>query len=130
MTDQPPSQQPSEEPEGDTPAALTPDDAPTAVSPSGSAPEPRRDSRAARGVRASGGVRARRPRHRASDRAPRAADGLRRSAAAPAATAGGRGGTAAARLESVFPPDRPERAVGAAFAGGLVLALILKPLAR
>ncbi|HWE10201.1 MAG TPA: hypothetical protein VG325_12675 [Solirubrobacteraceae bacterium] len=33
-------------------------------------------------------------------------------------------------LESLFPPDRPERAVGAAFAGGLVLALILKRLGR
>jgi hypothetical protein len=40
------------------------------------------------------------------------------------------GSTAAARLESAFPPERPERAIGAAFAGGLVLALILKSLAR
>jgi hypothetical protein len=32
-------------------------------------------------------------------------------------------------LATVFPPDRPERAVGAAFAGGLVLALVLKRLA-
>jgi hypothetical protein len=31
---------------------------------------------------------------------------------------------------SPFPADRPEVAVGAAFAGGLVLALILKRLAR
>ena len=31
-------------------------------------------------------------------------------------------------LESVFPPDKPEYAVGAAFAGGLLLALILKRL--
>jgi hypothetical protein len=30
----------------------------------------------------------------------------------------------------VFPPERPERAIGAAFAGGLVVALILKSLAR
>jgi hypothetical protein len=33
-------------------------------------------------------------------------------------------------LAAAFPPDRPERAVGAAFAGGVVLALILKRLAR
>ncbi|HTU97743.1 MAG TPA: hypothetical protein VMF14_17980 [Solirubrobacteraceae bacterium] len=33
-------------------------------------------------------------------------------------------------LAAAFPPERPERAVGAAFAGGLVLALILKRLAR
>ena len=33
-------------------------------------------------------------------------------------------------LAAAFPPDRPERAVGAAFAGGMVLALILKRLAR
>jgi hypothetical protein len=31
---------------------------------------------------------------------------------------------------SLFPADRPEIAAGAAFAGGLVLALILKRLAR
>ncbi|HEY5428171.1 MAG TPA: hypothetical protein VIK04_03575 [Solirubrobacteraceae bacterium] len=31
---------------------------------------------------------------------------------------------------SPFPADRPEIAVGASFAGGLVLALILKRLAR
>jgi hypothetical protein len=31
---------------------------------------------------------------------------------------------------SLFPADRPEVAAGAAFAGGLVLALILKRLAR
>ncbi len=33
-------------------------------------------------------------------------------------------------LQSLFPPARPEYAVGAAFAGGLVLALILKRLAH
>ncbi len=33
-------------------------------------------------------------------------------------------------LAAAFPPEQPERAVGAAFAGGLVLALILKRLAR
>ena len=33
-------------------------------------------------------------------------------------------------LASLFPADRPERAVGAAFAAGLLLALILKRLAR
>lgn len=31
---------------------------------------------------------------------------------------------------ALFPPDRPEYAVGAAFAGGFVLALLLKRLAR
>jgi hypothetical protein len=31
-----------------------------------------------------------------------------------------------AGLQSVFPPEHPEYAVGAAFGGGLLLALILK----
>ncbi|MFL5862506.1 MAG: hypothetical protein ACJ780_17320 [Solirubrobacteraceae bacterium] len=33
-------------------------------------------------------------------------------------------------LAAMFPPDQPERAVGAAFAGGFILALVLKRLAR
>ena len=33
-------------------------------------------------------------------------------------------------LAAAFPPEHPERALGAAFGGGLVLALILKRLAR
>lgn len=41
----------------------------------------------------------------------------------------GEGGPAA-RLAAVFGADHPERAVGAAFAGGLVLALILRRLAH
>jgi hypothetical protein len=40
-------------------------------------------------------------------------------------TSAGPGGLAGA-----FPADRPERAVGAAFGGGLLLAVILKRLAR
>jgi hypothetical protein len=37
---------------------------------------------------------------------------------------------APAAASTVGPPERPELAVGGAFAGGLVLALILKRLAR
>jgi hypothetical protein len=40
------------------------------------------------------------------------------------------GGAVAGFSGSPFPADRPEIAVGAAFAGGLVLALILKRLGR
>jgi hypothetical protein len=39
-------------------------------------------------------------------------------------------GTPAAGSQTVGPQDRPEVAVGGAFVGGLVLALILKRLAR
>ena len=42
----------------------------------------------------------------------------------------GSGGAIAGWAGSPFPADRPEIGVGAAFAGGLVLALILKRLAR
>jgi hypothetical protein len=40
------------------------------------------------------------------------------------------GASSAGGVTALFPADRPERAVGAAFAGGLLLALILKRLAR
>jgi hypothetical protein len=45
-------------------------------------------------------------------------------AAAPAYTVGGESS------DTIGPSDRPEIAVGAAFAGGLVLAMLLKRLAR
>jgi len=50
----------------------------------------------------------------------------------PASTSSGAGpaSAAASAVSSLFPADRPEVAVGASFAGGLVLALILKRLAR
>lgn len=38
--------------------------------------------------------------------------------------------TVGASSDTIGPSDRPEIAVGAAFAGGLVLAMILKRLAR
>jgi hypothetical protein len=50
--------------------------------------------------------------------------------AALAAEAADRGGTAPSLLLASPADERPELAVGAAFAGGLVLALFLKRLAR
>lgn len=51
--------------------------------------------------------------------------------AALAAEVAARGGTAAPVLAAQSPTDeRPELAVGAAFGGGLVLALLLKRLGR
>ncbi len=51
--------------------------------------------------------------------------------AALAAETAARGGTASPSASHASPADeRPELAVGAAFAGGLVLALFLKRLAR
>jgi hypothetical protein len=93
VTDQPPSHQPAEEPEGDEPAALVTDDAPAQVSAPNAAPPPPPPPA---------------PEPPSSEAAPTGADGL----------------------AAAFPSDRPERAVGAAFAGGIVLALILKRLAR
>ena len=117
MTDQPPSQQPAEEPEGDEPAALVPDDAPTEVRPAEpveAAPEP---------------VAAPEPPAAFAPADAPAPPPPPLPPVADAAPAGelpsGDGGLAAA-----FPSDRPERAVSAAFAAGLVLALILKRLAR
>jgi len=50
--------------------------------------------------------------------------------AALAAEAATRGATATPLAHSPAADERPELAVGAAFAGGLVLALLLKRLAR
>jgi hypothetical protein len=50
--------------------------------------------------------------------------------AALAAEAAARGGTAPPHAYHAPADERPELAVGAAFAGGLVLALFLKRLAR
>jgi hypothetical protein len=111
VTDQPPSQQPAGEPEGDEPAALVPDDAPTNVS----APTPTPA-----------------PAPPAAFAAPDAPAPPPPASTSPVTelpsgedTSAGPGGLAAA-----FPPDRPERAVGAAFGGGLLLAVILRRLAR
>lgn len=49
---------------------------------------------------------------------------------APEPTSADAGSTVADGAGGPFSSDRPERAIGAAFAGGLVLALILKRLAR
>jgi hypothetical protein len=118
VTDQPPSQQqPADESEGDKPAALVPDDAPTEVS----APEP--------------------PAAFAPADTPAPASAPTTAPAPPAAAtsppppvteppSGDSGPSGPGALAAAFPPDRPERAVGGAFAGGLVLALILKRLAR
>jgi hypothetical protein len=46
------------------------------------------------------------------------------------ATAGSDPGASATAASGPFPPDRPERKLGAAFAGGLLLALVLKRLVR
>ena len=57
------------------------------------------------------------------------AAGRRRLAAAGASSAGGASSSPASSAAAAV-SDRPEIAVGAAFAGGLVLAAILKRLAR
>jgi hypothetical protein len=120
VTDQPPSQPPAEEPEGDTPAALVSDDAPTQVS----APDPAAAPEA--------------------PPAPPAAPAAFAPAAAPPAPpppftdpppvtdppSGEGASDTPSGLAAVFPPDRPERALSAAFGGGIVLAMILKRLAR
>jgi hypothetical protein len=121
VTDQPSSQPSSEEPDGDAPAALAPDDVPTQVSspepaaagpaPS-AAPEPPTPPAA---FAPSGTTAPPPPASPPSDAEPPSGEDA----------SAGPGGLAAA-----FPPERPERALGAAFAGGLALALILKRLAR
>jgi hypothetical protein len=114
VTEQPPSQPPAEEPEGDTPAALVTDDAPTQVS----APEP---AAAAEAPTAPPPPAAPSPPPPAAPSPPPPVTDL----PSGESTAAGPSGLAAA-----FPPEHPERALGAAFGGGLVLALILKRLAR
>ncbi len=129
MTEQPPSQQPAEEPGGDKPAAVVPDEAPTQVSSPepGAASEPSAtpDPPAA-------------PERPAAPEPPAAfAPGGAPAGSPPAfappppATELPSGDASEpSGLAAVFPPDHPERALGAAFAGGLVLALILKRLAH
>jgi len=97
-------------PAADEPAALVPDDA-TAVHPTGGEPtgsEPMPDPVAPEPV---------------ASVTPAAEPPVWTPPAPPQDTAGPSGGAAVTA-------DRPEVAVGAAFAGGLVLALILKRLAR
>jgi hypothetical protein len=68
-----------------------------------------------------------------TDAAEPAADQPTVEQAALAADANGQPGLAAPAAPAPLPPtadERPEVAVGAAFAGGLVLALFLKRLAR
>jgi hypothetical protein len=112
VTDQSTSHSPAEEPEEDTPAGLVADESPTEVrAPDSPAPAP--------------------PPPPAF--APAAATASPPVAPPPPITELPSGDSASAGpggLAAAFPPDRPERAVGAAFGGGLVLALILKRLAR
>jgi hypothetical protein len=127
VTEQPPSQQPAEEPGHDKPAALVPDDAPTQVS----SVEP---------VAAAASDPSAAPDPPAGPDPPAAFAPAGAPAGPPPASAPPRpvadlpsGDDASAEpggLAAVFGPDHPERAVGAAFAGGIVLALILKRLAR
>ena len=120
MTDLPTSQEPAGEPGGDQPAALVPDEAPTAAhepataasEPAAAAPEP-----AAVPTPPTAFAPANTPAPPPPGPPP-----------PPTELPSGEGAPAA--LAAAFPPDRPERAVGAAFAGGLVLALILKRLGR
>jgi hypothetical protein len=137
VTDQPPSQQqPAEESEGDQPAALAPDGAVTEAGP----PEP---AGAAEPVApAPVGAEPEPPAGAPEPPAGAPAPPVPTTASAPPAAAppppppltllpsGDSGPSGPAGLAAAFPSDRPERAVGAAFAGGLVLALILKRLAR
>ena len=105
MTDQPPSQSPAEEPEGDQPAAIARDPAPPAP-PAAFAP---------------------------ADAATAPLPPAAPTTTAPPPTTEppfADASTGPSALAAAFPPDQPERAVGAAFAGGVVLALILKRLAR
>ena len=118
MTDQPPSQPPAHEPEGDTPAALVSDDAPTQVRTpdTAAASEP--------------------PPTPAPPAAFATGDGPTVPTTAPPPPpvtdlpSGEGASTGPSGLAAAFPPEHPERALGAAFGGGMVLALILKRLAR
>jgi len=110
VTDQS-SQQPSPETRDDVPAQVAPD-SPTQVSPAG---EP---STAAPGAKPSA------PPAESWAPAPQPAFGTTEPGPTPYETSSPSG------LEALFPPEQPERAVGAAFAGGFVLALILKRLAH
>lgn len=114
MTD-PSSQQASNETPGDVPAQLAPD-APAGGSPSGPS------TAAAPGVKPSA------PAAESWAPAPEPAFGTTESGPTPYEGASSSG--LQERLQSLFPPERPEYAVGASFGGGLVLALILKRLAH
>ena len=125
MTEQP-SQPPAEEPGGDTPAALVPDDAPTQVSapeppavapPPSATPDPPTTPEPPAAFAPAGAPAGPPP---AFAPPPPVADPP--SGDDASAEPGG--------LAALFPPDHPERALGAAFGGGLVLALILKRLAH
>jgi hypothetical protein len=125
VTDQPPSHQPAEEPEGDEPAALVADDTPTQVSPPAAPPAQVSPPAAAPAAPEPATPEPPPAFTPPPPPPPPAPPSAAEPSSSEAASAGPDGGLAAA-----FPSDRPERAVGAAFAGGLVLALILKRLAR
>ena len=110
MTDQP-SQQPPEETRADVPAQVAPD-APAEASTSGEA------------FAAAPGVKPSAPAAESWAPAPAPAFGTTEPGPTPYDEPSPSG------LESLFPPEQPERAVGAAFAGGFLLALILKRLAH
>jgi hypothetical protein len=113
VTDQP-SQQPSDETRDDVPAQLAPD-APTEVRPSEST---------APGVKPSA------PAAESWAPAPAPAPAFGTTEPGPTPYEGGSSsGGLQERLQELFPPEHPEYAAGAAFAGGLLLALILKRLA-
>jgi hypothetical protein len=117
VSDQPPSQPPPEQPESDAPATLVPDGAPTEVTPAAMPPVPPAPVGPPVPAEAAVPVVSPPPTFAVDDPG---VGGVTPSDFAPAADGGG----------SPFPADRPEIAVGAAFAGGLVLALILKRFAR
>jgi hypothetical protein len=124
VTDQPRSEPSAEEPDGDEPAALVPDDVPTQVSspaPAAAGPAP---SAAPEPPTAPAPTAAFAPSGTTAPPPPASPPPNAEPPSGQDASAGP-GGLAAA-----FPPERPERALGAAFAGGLALALILKRLAR
>jgi hypothetical protein len=158
VTDQPPSQPIPDEHDGDVPAELAPDDAPTAVTPTPPgaagdpptevAPPPQPPAAFAAGT-AGDSIEDPAPVPPPEPDAPApavppvpppAASAVATPAVPPppslAADDPVVGGITATDFPpatgagSPFPADRPEVAVGAAFAGGLVLALILKHLAR
>jgi hypothetical protein len=131
VTDQSSSHSAAEESGGDNPAELAPDDARTEVS----AP----DSAAAPPEASAGSDPPAAPDSPAAPAPPAAFAPADATASSPPVTppppvtdssSGESASAGPAGLAAAFPSDRPERAVGAAFAGGLVLALILKRLAR
>jgi hypothetical protein len=117
VTDTPPSEQPAQEPVGEQPAVPEP---PAAVVPPAAPEPPAAFVPPAAAEPPAAVVPPAAPEPPPPYQPPPAAEppSFEDDSAGP-------GGLAAA-----FPPDRPERAVGAAFAGGMVLALILKRLAR